>query len=92
VSDELDELGRELAAEVELSHAMGAWPSDSGLVPVLAAAGWELAEGYWHVNLEGGFEVTLEPMVFGGHELAIYQRGDLVVKAKLMVDVRRRSS
>lgn len=91
MSDDLDELAGGLAAEVELSHAMGAWPSDAGVVPTIAAAGWQLADGYWRVQLAGGFEVTLEPLIFGGHELAIYAMGELVTKAKLEVDVRRRS-
>lgn len=78
--DNLDELARELL----WVRASGAHSRDA--VIALDAAGFKFAEpGYWRLELAGGVEVALEPLMFGRFALAVYRNLELVHERKLEV-------
>lgn len=57
-------------------------------VPELEAAGFEQSPaGYWSFTANGKLDVTLEPRIMGGYDLAVYRERELVLKCKVPVQI-----
>jgi hypothetical protein len=83
IEDGLDDL------EFRVYRARAVGCSSPAEFAALSRAGWELTgEGCWRVRLAGGGELTLEPKLYGGHYLAVYDAGQELVVGKLEVKLQ----